>query len=566
MPQKAVLTRAPLMDAAMCALSRGQARTDSRELATIYRMLEETGEATYTWEALFSLACLLTDHPTDETVAGRILSALGDTQTGVFETGSDQQLDVARAALAMYEYTTDRGILKRLARWCGWLEADWDKMKNCRWIRIQPADLMSFLVRFYRITGLKAVLRLCSRLRSSAMDWTTVLHNFHQRNPLSLPEMEKETESLFALKEYSDLDFQAMQYLSNHAEILADGVRYTVWSAVYSGNGQEITAGRKGWETLKKFHGAVCGGTTGSVFLGGRGTDRGIHAASTAAWMEAMIVQMQASASPWAMNEAVRLLYNALEDCINHARTIPVRYVNTTDGGGNAKIFDPETDPERSLRTMARLARAAAMAWQNAVTVSSDGINLNYLLTGRYMISCGGQNAVLLCDKDALHIRCRTPFEMNLNIFYAASETAQIELQTAYGAEKKTVPNQPEGRMIRIRRTWENLDTLTFHQDEKICVEEVAHRGICILVRNRIMSLNTQDGEYRYAISGNAFIRNGQVFARVTRIPRWPVRNGIPSDIPVLPGGNGEAISAPLTPYAETICRISVFPRESNYV
>ena len=120
MPQKAVLTRAPLMDAAMCALSRGQARTDSRELATIYRMLEETGEATYTWEALFSLACLLTDHPTDETVAGRILSALGDTQTGVFETGSDQQLDVARAALAMYEYTTDRGILKRLARWCGW--------------------------------------------------------------------------------------------------------------------------------------------------------------------------------------------------------------------------------------------------------------------------------------------------------------------------------------------------------------------------------------------------------------------------------------------------------------
>ena len=63
MPQKAVLSRTPLMDARFSALSRGQARTDARELAELYQKLAAEESNPVTWEGLFSLACLTTAHP-----------------------------------------------------------------------------------------------------------------------------------------------------------------------------------------------------------------------------------------------------------------------------------------------------------------------------------------------------------------------------------------------------------------------------------------------------------------------------------------------------------------------
>ena len=562
MPQKAVLSRYPLLDARMCGLSRGQVRTEVRELAELYRKLAQRGNDPFAWEGLFSLACLLTARPMEEEAARRITDALQETESGAFAAETDAQLPVARAALAVYEYTADREILKRLGAWCRWLEADWDSVQNRRWVKVQSADLMAFLVRYYRITGLKAVLRLCAKLRSAAMDWTTILHSFQRRSLRDREELEKGAEALFSREEYPEIDFFAAQYFSGHAELAADGVRYTAWSAMYSGNGQEISAGEKGWEYLKKYHAAVCGGTTADVFLAGSGTDRGIHPAAAAAWAEALIAQAQLNASPRMMNELVRLVYNGLADCLNHPET-GCRAVNILDAKGTVPCFDPETDPGRETRTLARLARAAAMVWQFAAAVTPEGIQVNCLLPGRYMISAGGENAVLLAERDALHIRCRNAFEMTLSLFCAETETAEIALQCGSGPEKPADTEEITGHgggLLKIRRTWDNLDTLIFHQKEKIHTEETHHRGMCVMIRNRIMTLNVQDGEYRYAVCGAPFTRNGQAFVPVQRIARWPRKDDVPADIPVLPAVSGDIICAPLTPYAETPGRIAVFP------
>lgn len=550
------------MDIRVCGLSRGLVRTDARELSDLYRKLARQINNPMTWEGLFSLACLISADPAEEETAKRIVGAIEDTDTGAFSTATDTQVAVARAALALYEYTADRNILKRLATWCRWLEADWDAMKNRRWIRIQSADLMAFLVQFYRITGLKAVLRLCARLRSATMDWTTILHSFQRRSLADREKLEQEAEAFFRNEEIPEIDFYVTQFLAGNAEILADGVRYTAYSAMYSGNGQEITAGEKGWEYLKKHHAAICGGTTSDIFLAGSGTDRGVHPAATAAWAEAMIAQIQLKANPRMMNELIRIVHNALADCLNHPESA-CRAVNIQNINGTVRCFDPEKDPERETRVLARLARAAAMVWQHAIGITTDGIQLNYLLPGRYMISAGGENAVLLAERDALHIRCRKAIEMNLNIFCAGTETAEIALQCGEGREKSATTDEITGHgggMLVIRRKWDNLDTLIFHQKEKIYMEETHHRGVCFMIRNRIMTLNVQDGEYRYAVCGTPFMRNGQAFVPVQRIARWPSRDGVPADIPVLPAGNGDIISAPLTPYADTPGRIAVFP------
>ena len=236
MPQKPIYSRFPLMNSVQSGLSRGFVRTEAGELVSLYRKIKEFSSIPVAWEGSFSLACLICDHPTAEPSAKEVSAILSDTEDGSFaglETAD--QVYAARAALALFEYTGEKEILKRLARWCRWLEAGWDGFTGTRWVRIQPADLMEFLVRFYRITGLKAVLRLCSRLRSAAMDWTTVLHHFQQRTSLDLPDSAEEMRALYSRDDFKELDFFNTQYLTNHAEILADGMRYTAYSAIYSG-------------------------------------------------------------------------------------------------------------------------------------------------------------------------------------------------------------------------------------------------------------------------------------------------------------------------------------------
>ena len=569
MPQKPIYCRYPLMNSVQSGLSRGFVRTEAGELHSLYRKIKEYSNIPVVWEGSFSLACLICEHPADEPAAKAIAAVLSDTEDGSFaDVKTAEQVYAARAALALFEYTGEKEILKRLARWCRWLEAGWDGFTGSRWVRIQPADLIEFLVRYYRITGLKAVLRLCSRLRSAAMDWTTVLHHFQQRTAIDLPDSAEEMKALYAREDFKELDFFNTQYLTNHAEILADGMRYTAYSAIYSGNGQELSAGRKGWEYIQKHHGAVCGGTTANVLLSGRGANRGIHPAATAAWAEAMISQIQTGTEPWAVNELVRIVYNGLADCLNHTDQPEYRFVNHLDGDGHTLCFDPSPEKDQEIHTLGRLARAAAAVWQFAVTSGPEETRLNYLLPGRYLVSGSGQPAVLTCDGEAVHVRCKGSFDMDLLIFCSETETAAISIQNGNGTETPADTDQmirSGGGYLRIRRSWKNLDTIIFHQGERLYTEDTQHQGICIIMRNRLMSLDVSGSEYRYAVCGKPFVKNGKPFVPVKRISRWPAADGIPSDIPVLPSGKEETVFAPLNLYPETTERITVFPREANY-
>ena len=121
------------------------------------------------------------------------------------------------------------------------------------------------------------------------------------------------------------------------------------------------------------------------------------------------------------------------------------------------------------------------------------------------------------------------------------------------------------GGYLRIRRSWKNLDTIIFHQGERLYTEDTQHQGICIFMQNRLMSLDVSGTEYRYAVCGKPYVKNGKPFVPVKRITRWPATDGIPSDIPVLPSGKEEAVFAPLNMYPDTAERITVFPREASY-
>ncbi len=562
MPQKAIFSRAPLMTCRSSALSNGQVRTNDARAERLYSWLCGIPEEIETWEAAFSLACLLRDKPMEEESAGRILEAVRQPSEGMFSGKWDRQLQIASAALAVYEYTTDKEILKRLASWCGELEVHWEEAAASGSIRVHPADWMSFLVRFYRITGLKAVLRLCTRLRAAAMDWTTLLHSFHQRQPLARTEDPEAIREVLKQNAPDEEDFFNRQVIINHAEWLADGMRYTAWAGIFSGNGQDLTAGEKGWQAIARDHGMACGGTTADVLLAGKGTDNPADAAAVAAWAEAFVSQTLIQEAPWALNALTRIVWNALPACLADNGPVLFQRVNAVrpqeDGNGR---FAPDDSAGYRVHALARLGRAAASVWKAAVTVTKDGIQMQLGLPGKYAVGVNREPFAVTADETGTAILGKKGVNVPIRLYRAETETRDILVEMGGKTAAAEGTSGPEGTFYSWQGDGSEMCRVIYRENDHFSVCREHHESISCFRANELLAAEIQDGDFCFAACGEPMMKDGQPMLPVMRITGWRKKNGDPADVPVLPEGRENRGWVPLNPYRDTAERIAVFPR-----
>ena len=562
MPQKAIFSRTPLISCRMCTLSNGQIRTDDPIAERLYGWLQAVLDNPEIWEGAFTLACQLRDRPLEEPVTGLILSALEKEPEGALPGDYQQQLRIARAAMAVYEENLNHSILRKLASWCEMLELQWDMVSAERSVRIQPGDWMEFLVRFYRLTGIKAVLRLCTRLRATAMDWTTLLHSFHQRKPLSAQLSPEEIHILMKDESGNESDFMVRQALINRAELLADGIRYAAYSGIFSGNGQELSAGEKGWSAVNRDHGAVCGGTTADVLLAGKATNRGIYAAAIAAWTEAFISQAMLQGAPWAMDALSRIVHNALPACIGAKEPVMYQRVNSLrEDPGSAGCAAPE-DGTDSVHVLARLARALGAARKAAVTAMPEGFSLNLSLPGMYVLGLGNEMiSVRISGTDAV-LRSSNGLRGEFTLFLADTEIRPVRVQMGeQEAETKRPEQVREGTYLLLKGDGSRSCRISYGESEHLVVLSTHHEGICCFSGPRLLTLEARNGTFRTAACGEPVLVDGQPMIPVCDVSGWINRDGIPADVPVLPKTEGETRLEPMYPYSETPVRIAVFPR-----
>ena len=551
MPQKPIFTRYPLLSVPHAFLSNGQIRSSDDRVRRLYRTASAFAEQPRLWEGLFSLACLTTNEPAGEPVAERIRDALRDTNSGAFEGSAADQVCIARAALALFEYTADRAILKRLADWCRYYEVTWETQTEGSPILFQPADLMELLVRFYRASGIKSVLRLCARLRSEAFDWTTALNTFQQHIPLA-PADGFYPETVFTRKP-AEMDYDQRQLLINHAESLADGFRYALYCGLFSGNGQDLAACRTAWDYLKKHHRAVCGGTTSGPLLSGCGSDKPVSNLAAAAWTEAFAAQLLTEDSTWAADELIRIIFNSLSDCLEKEIPAACQYVNTVRS----------EDAQPSPAVLARICRAASAACRHAVSLTQDGFNINYLLPGKYALMYRKQPVILQTDRDRASMLCGEPFAATIRFYHPPTETAELSLNR--GGRQIPVPERAEsgseGYFIRFREEWSDRDGFTLAQGQRLYTEETHHHGVCFFTRSTLLCAEADADSYAWAACGETRAEDGSFYAVMKKVPKWTLRDGVPEDIPVYPSVRGASSEIQLKPYHETGKRISMFPR-----
>ena len=548
------------MDAAQCSLSRGTVRTGEEHLKKLYTRLNRQIDRAEALEPAFSLSCLLKDKPTEENAAREILRRTGSTENGDFEGNTEEQIAIARAGLAMADYTADRNMLKRLAEWCRWLETEWESMEDEFCIRVQAADLMEFLVRFYRTSGIKALLRLCTRLRFTSMDWTSYLHNERRRETTHIQDQE-EAERFFHGPVGKEIDYFQLQFYLNHAELAADGMRFCAWSAMFSGNSRDFSAGKTGWEQLSKDHRAACGGTSGNPFMSGSSPSSPVSGCTAAAWTEAMITQANLCTDPWALNEAVIIVHNALAEAIYRGNDTTIQRVNDPldhrDNGGKEELF----------RQDCRLARAAASAWHHAVTATKEGFRINYFLKGRYCLKGGDKPILLEMTEDSALLRGNDGNGTKINLFLAGTENCIPVITCGKKKQAISIPEgQPCGITVHLEKEWKVGEGIRMTEGNTPVLRDSHHQGICCYHRNRLMAMSIAENEYAFAATSAPEIRDGRILMTVRKTGAWKERNGIPTDIPVKPRAEGETETRELIPYAGSRRRIAVFPTAADYV
>lgn len=553
MPQKQIFNRAPVLNVPFSYPAAGTVRTADRRILRLYQQSAEYIEHPCLWEGLFRLACLVKNKPMEEPVTARIIEACAETKNGSFSGSVSDQVSIARAALALYEYNTDRSVLMRLADWVRYTEIEFDIIASQDGILYRPADLMEFLVRFYQASGVRAALRLCARIRAEAFDWTTALHTFQQ----SIPIRAGETEPGYPIPDTTPdrIEYDQKEKLINHAELLADGFRYTVFAGLFSGHGQDLSSGRTAWAYLEKHHRALCGGTTGDPYLSGSGAERAVNNQILCAWTEAFASQMLLPENAWAAAELSRIVYNGLTDCLSRDPVPGVQFVNT--------VSEDEPGPADPVRFYARLTRAAVSVFHHAVAATESGVRINCLLPAKYMLMVQKQALILQTDRSSVSFQCRKPAEASLEIFVTPSCGCNVRL-TRDGKERGLFRTDgiPEGgKYFRTDDVWQNRDRIELLPDGLILSEVTHHQGTAYLYMNRLLCIPAENDDFNRASRGDPAVENGKAFVLTASADKWHLKDSRPADIPVLPETHGDPVLTELKEYASCRKRITMIPR-----
>ena len=556
MPQKTVFSRAPILQIKFCFPVNGTVRTKDLRIARLYQNAQRHISKPCLWEGLFRIACLFKSKPLDEPVAEMIRQGIEDTESGEIRGTIKEQINIARAALALFEYTADKQILKRLAVWLRYLEIEFDKITSEDNILYQPADLMEFLIRYYNVTGIKSVLRICSRLRAAAFDWTTALHTFQQSIPIKSGNHAYCFPVIHCKPE--ELEYDTKELLINHAEMLADGVRFTLFSGLFSGNSQDLSSGKTVWEYLIRHHRALCGGTTGNPYLCGCSPDQPVSNRALSAWTEALASQMVLTESDWAVDELVRIVFNGLMECLNHEEAEEIQRVNT--------FHQHSGNNEDTSLLYARLTRAAASAYNHAITITEEGIRINYLLEGKYLLSSGKKHYILNTESASAIFKCSEQFTAPVDFRFSLTDSSSVLMINGKNEfiRKRSINDPLTGFYIRSKNEWNDGDGFIIKPDGNIIHEDTHHQGICFFSSNCLMTIPAERSRYAFAVCGYPEKQDEKINISLSEIEKWPIRDGEPADIPVLPEGLKKTFHSEMIPYSDNFHRITMFPKAGN--
>lgn len=563
MPVKPYYHRSPMSALRAAPLGPGQARMNYRFLSEMYQAAYVYQSDFAMWEGLFRLACIIHDHPLDEPICGQIYEKIHQQGAeGDFAGDPVGNLQIARAALALYEYANSRDILKSVLLCCSWISVHWEEVVSNNSIRRNPADLMEFLVKVYWYTGKKPILSLCDKLRREAVNWTGLLQTYSIKRPTSMMASWLEMRAGIDREADADEGQYVRQYMLTHAETLADGLRATSMNAIYSGSGDEAQAAKNGWGRISHWHGAVCGGTTADESVQGNDPSIAIDGASVCAWGEAFLVQFLQDDASWAIDEFDTLLHNAIPATIVAGRLTPYQRVNMVEKTPLIReCYHTHPSDEQRKRVLVRLCRVAARAASSVVMTTPHGADVILYVSGEYDFQM---------NEKAFRASIKRLSDTSMQILLQGKEETESVIRlhipewmkgVQLAVNGKSQKADVENGFVALRMVWHHGDLISLIWEPNVRTVETFHQGRAVFMDNILMALDVSDRDWKVALVGEPYLEDGRVHVSLGAVNNWEQANGVTKPLPVQPKVTGKLEDAVLVPYISSPVRMSVFPR-----
>lgn len=565
MPLKPIFEKAPLTSMNSQALHAGFVRGDNATLKRLYAFTSNITRPS-SLEGTFSLACMVTSNPTEEPCAVQIRKMLNaQHEDGSFDLCFADSVAVLRAAWTMYEYEAKKPILEHIARWCTWAAQNWSALMEDDDVWSNSADLMELLLNFYRVTGKMATLKLCERLNSESLRWSSVLNTIAVQRPTNRSVTKEELANGIAAESGDRSGYYNTFLRSNTPLMLADGARSATANAWFTGSGTEMNAARNGWERLWRHHAAICGALTSDEMLEGTASSAPISTAAVGAWSEALAAAAMVDNSMWAWEALERMFFNAMPAAVAHDRILPFQRVNAlSDQVSYEDCFYVNDD--HAHRALDRLVRGYAAAAAAAVSACPNGASVNLYLEGKYAVQIDEHLMLIsvtemdsIC-KLTLHCKQDVKAVVKLRIPQWSKSTDVSVNGSEYDADSNFA-----GGYVKIDRVWHDGDIITVQFDKSVCVHEAHHQGKYVTYGPVVMAMpvdGTSDWKKAFVSVCN---KDGVITATLDEASEWKSSGDQPADIPVLPAPSGKELTEKqLKPYAAAACRIALFPGRKN--
>lgn len=564
MPLKPMFSRAPLTRQPLAPLAPEHIRLEGPAAETLERLCALAASTPMTAElAEGALTCAYLQH--NEELAANTEKWLWTQLAEQREDGglpgdTETNLRLMLAAARLYAHTGEKGLLEQMMHYCAFLRKHWDEVRLDGSVMAQAANLMELLTFLYNVTGKKALLHLMEMTRQDAMDWSGLLTTFAMSRPtgktVALDEMEQGRRA-----EGNDPGgFYTRQYYATFGPALAQGMRMTALSGLYSGSARDLEAGVTGYEKIMRYHGTACGAFTSDLHLAGGSPSAAVSGWAAGETLRALARNWQITEKEQAAAAMARLLTNAVPAFLPDGKLLPFLRVNSLSANcGTKDCFAPGEADQTAVRTLGALLCGFAAAVRSAVTVTEDGVCVSMYLPGTYKLRVKGEKAKLHVaaegEKITLTLEAEKDVELTAKVYIPAwAKDACVQLNDEGGDAPAA------GKLFTVPGKLHGGDCVTVLLPCETRVEEGYHQSVSVLHGDELLAYPVTEENWRVALTAAKDGAEGPV-ATLKRVTEWNTRVHTPADPPIAPKCEGEAFEVALAPFAQTVCRVAAFPK-----
>ena len=492
-----------------------------------------------------------------------------------------------RALLAAYSICGDKQLLTFMLRYMKYLQDELSAHPLSGEDAMHIADTLECGVALYNITGQKAILAVLNLLIRQGADYTTLLHAFPYKTPISRTLSADALTQALAMEDEGGYHHHLVRTATGAN--LAEGLRASSLSGVVTGSGKHLSAAEAGLARIMKAHGSVSGAFTADPLLAGTHPSRGVHAVAAcemAASLEAMLACPGGEHSVDAL-EAV--MYNAVSAAIapdgRGAQTMQQanqvllsRELRFPFMGDDANLFTL-SDRESLCALLGAWPRFMQHQW---MLTRDDGLcAMGYApCTVRYRL--GGASVRLTVESSY-------PASGSVRIGVRVSEPAAFPIclripsfaKGASAAVGGEILSAKEGEFLTINRQWHDGDEILLTLPMPVRVVPAYHQAACVtrgpLTFAYAPAVHEGVSEEGYKLLsanegfGAALVKDAPIEAEVNGsdvalraqgvlLPEWGMRGPSCDQPPLVSAGAGDAAALTLVPYANAAIRLTVLP------